>query len=244
TSPMSSSQHNAQSASSNAPGNSTTMDAGTLSNVMEAFFDRFILLITPPQPSAPTPIEDEQFPPCFRTFDNDPLIRFQPADAKYMPNREELALVPALNQQKESDAWFRAVINKDEHWDSYRNYPKHSKQNFDPPTVPQSVTLSKGYKEVDASLVKIQQQVAHLTRPLNSLVHEGLHRFNPEDELMHLVLEYAQFVHQEYSYLASTITELCTELLEKDRNVPKKEKSTALVQPADLTKWIKDHNSI
>ncbi|KAG0329383.1 hypothetical protein BG000_000090 [Podila horticola] len=208
------------------------MDAATISNVMEAFFDRFIPLITP------------TFPQRFRTFDDDPQIRIRPADAEYTPNREELALVPALNQQKDSDAWFRATIDEDERRDSYRNYPKHSKQNFDPPSVPQSVTLSKGYKEVDASLVRIQRRVAHLTRPLDSLVHESLRRFNPEDELMHSVLEYAQFVRQEYSYLAGAITELRTELLEKDRNVPKKEKSNALVQPADLAKRIKDHNSI
>ncbi|KAF8948977.1 hypothetical protein BGZ52_006368 [Haplosporangium bisporale] len=220
------------------------MDANTLSNVMEAFFDRFIPLINSPQPSTPPPTEEEQFPQRFRTFDDDPQIRIRPADAEYTPNREELALVPALNQQKDSDAWFRATMDEDERRDSYRNYPKHSKQNFDPPTVPQSVTLSKGYKEVDASLVKIQRRVAHLTRPLDSLVHEGLRRFNPDDELMHSVLEYAQFVRQEYSYLAGAITELRTELLEKDRSVPKKEKSTALVQPADLAKRIKDHNSI
>ncbi|KAG0058447.1 hypothetical protein BGZ93_004596 [Podila epicladia] len=121
---MSSSHHNAQPSSSNAPGTSIAMDANTLSNVMDAFFDRFIPLLTPPQTPAPLPTEDEQFPQRFRTFDDDPQIRTRPAEAEYTPNREELALVPALNQRKDNDAWFRATIDEDERRDSYRNYPK------------------------------------------------------------------------------------------------------------------------
>jgi len=219
------------------------MDANTLSNVLEVLLDRLAPRINSPQPELPQ-VREEEFPLRYRTFDNDPQIRIRPVEAEYTPNREELALVPSLNQQKDNDNWYRATIDEDERRDRYRNYPKHAKQNFDPPTIPQTLTLSKGYKDVDASLVKLQRRVAHLTRPLDSLVHEGLRRFNPDDDLMASVLEYADFVRQEYSYLASAIMELRTELIEKDRNVPKKEKSTVLVQPADLAKRIKDHNAI
>ncbi|KAF9084190.1 hypothetical protein BGX27_003889 [Mortierella sp. AM989] len=185
----------------------------------------------------------ESFPNPYPSFSDDPQMRVKPQEVEYFPSEDERKLFPAVQQNNSAD-WFKATTAEEERMDKYRLYPRNNSQKYVPPSLTSSLNCSKQCRETDAILVKHQQRLAHLTRPIDSLVHHGLQIRDPDDELMEAVLAFAQFMREELSYFAGAIHKTRLELVKKDHQIPTMDTGDMLVDPQTLVEQKRAANAL
>ncbi|KAF9089583.1 hypothetical protein BGX27_002439, partial [Mortierella sp. AM989] len=178
-------------------------------------------------------IDDEIFPEQYPTFHHNPQMRPRPVEVEYFPSKKEMRLYPALTQYKTFD-FFRFQLTDEQRQQYYCLHPQHATQQYSLPPLSTQLKCSSAWKKVDTYLVKLQKQVAKLTRPVDALIHQGLTIKSEEDELMEAVLSYAQGMRLQLSDLAGTINKLRTDFVDKDKRIYNVVIEDSLITPQQL----------
>ncbi|KAG0312087.1 hypothetical protein BG000_006421, partial [Podila horticola] len=102
---------------------------------------------------------------------------------------------------------------------------------------------SKLTKEVDSHFVKAQKQTAHLTRPLDLLLHQCL-QTDDYEEVLELVIAFHRLFRRELMYHAAELNESRNHFLRKDRGLPQKEAVTPILSLKTIAEERKAFNAI
>ncbi|KAI8346137.1 hypothetical protein B0O80DRAFT_469705, partial [Mortierella sp. GBAus27b] len=185
----------------------------------------------PPAAAPSTNIVDKDtYPEQSPSYSDDPQMRPRPVDVEYFPSLEERQLYPEVAQSDSFD-WFRFQLPEEERLDQIRVFPKNATQRYSAPPLSSQLRCSKSCREIDAQLVKLQQRAAHLTRPIDALVHQGLAIRDPDDELMEAVLAFSRLMRLQLSDMAGSINELRLQLANKGKQVPYIDNTESLISP-------------
>jgi hypothetical protein len=189
-------------------------------------------------PSATDVVEDDIYPEQFPTYAHDPQMRPRPTEVEYFPSKTERQLFPEVVQDN-SHEWFRFQLPDEDRLEQIRVFPKNATQRYSAPPLSSQLRCSRNCREIDGHLVKLQQRAAHLTRPIDALVHQGLTIRDPDDELMEAVLSFAQLMRTHLSDMAGTINALRIQLVNKDKQVPHVDNTESLITPQQFQEQAK-----
>ncbi|KAG0285248.1 hypothetical protein BGZ98_005587, partial [Dissophora globulifera] len=99
----------------------------------------------------------------------------------YTPSAHEIELCPELGGEQD---FFQGGLPSEEWVDKLRQHPKNTRFSYDPPALPAVFQCSDMLRAGDTRLTKIQLDLANLTRPIDTLLHQVLSADDiSEDEL-------------------------------------------------------------
>lgn len=156
----------------------------------------------------------------------------------YTPSAEERDRYPALWTDTPQD-FFHGGRPADEWNNALRPYPKNTRALYDPPTLPPVLQCTPAFRTHDNQLAKIQQDLAHLTRPIDSILHQIGTAADLPAECEELVANFACLMRDRLAALAGKINEVRTENLCKDRGIPSSDPTNLLVDPHVFNERIK-----
>lgn len=96
---------------------------------------------------------------------------------EYFPTYEELELSPLLDQSADPDDYTFFETRDPDRANrpcNYVSFPFHATQKYEPQLLDMEARHAKLTKEYDTHFVKAQKATAHLTHPLDLLLHQCL----------------------------------------------------------------------
>ncbi|KAF9932089.1 hypothetical protein BGZ67_004900 [Mortierella alpina] len=141
------------------------------------------------------------------------------------PQRDEQVAPPVVTglhtpSVKDPHDFFRRTVSADDWYNALRRYPKNTRVSYDPPALPSAVQCSSTFKTHDGQLERIQGDIAHLTRPIDHLLHQVLSVRDLPEESKELLVNFANHMRELLGLLASKITMIRVNNLRKDRGLP------------------------
>ncbi|KAF9307336.1 hypothetical protein BG003_000718 [Podila horticola] len=89
------------------------------------------------------------------------------------------------------------------------------------------------------------EQLAHLTRPLDLLVHESLLRYDADDPLTASIIAFANFVRPQIANIAKSVGAIRQRLEDRDQGLARAEdESNLLTTPKELAERIKTEQAL
>lgn len=156
----------------------------------------------------------------------------------FTPSETERERCPGIWPEDSRSFFRRAISDKD--WnDDLRQFPKNTTISYDPPALPNIVQCSATFKSHDSQLSKIQCDIAHLTRPIDALVHRILAADDIPEDCVDLVVQFASSMRDRMEALASRISTVRLENLRKNKGLPASDQSNLLVDPHAFNDEIK-----
>jgi len=135
--------------------------------------------------------------------------------------------------------FFRRSVSNDDWNNGLRQYPKNTCATYDPPNLPAVAQCPDTIKAHDNQLHKIQCDIAHLTRPIDHLIHLVLSADDiPEDSEL-LFINFANHMRGQLASLASKITRVRMENIRKNKGIPTSDNSNLLFDPHAFNEEIK-----
>ncbi|KAF9017655.1 hypothetical protein BGZ52_004917 [Haplosporangium bisporale] len=192
------------------------------------------------QPATQPPVqvprrEDIDHRDDFPSYGHDHAIRDRPTAKDYFPTLQELEFSPLLDQSTDpEDFSFFETRDPDRvnRTTNYAVFPFHATQKYAPRPLATDARHSKLTKEVDSHFVKAQKGTAHLTRPLDLLLHQCL-QTDDYEEVLELLM-----------YHAAELNESRNHFLRKDRGLPQKETVTPILSLKTIAEERKAFNAI
>ncbi|KAG0073846.1 hypothetical protein BGZ93_004680, partial [Podila epicladia] len=120
-----------------------------------------------------------------------------------------------------------------------RRYPKNTRVSYDPPALPSVVQCSSSFKTHDGQLARIQGDIAHLTRPIDQLLHQILSAGDVPEESEVLFVNFANHMREQLELLASKITTVRMDNLRKDKGLPASDTANLLIDPQTFNEEIR-----
>jgi len=156
----------------------------------------------------------------------------------YTPSESERERCPGI-WPEDPHAFFHRKVTNDEWSNGLRGYPKNTRVTYEPPALPAVVQCSNAFKAHDTQLSRIQCDIAHLTRPIDHLIHQVLSANDIPEECEELFVSFANHMRYQLEQLASKITTVRTENLRKDKGIASSDTSNMLVDPHSFNEEIK-----
>ncbi|KAG0196223.1 hypothetical protein BGX28_010416, partial [Mortierella sp. GBA30] len=156
----------------------------------------------------------------------------------FTPSENERDRCPRI-WPNDPHSFFRRKVSNDDWSNGLRQYPKNTRVVYDPPVLPAVVQCSNVFKAHDSQLSRIQCDVAHLTRPIDHLIHGVLSASDIPDESEELLVSFANLMRDQLELLASKINTVRTENLRKDRGLSTSDTSNMLIDPHTFNEEIK-----
>ena len=177
------------------------------------------------------------------TLDQDPLERDEQVAPPvvtelYTPSKNEREKCPAI-WPDDPRVFFRRTISADDWNNLLRRYPKNTRVSYDPPALPAVVQCSSTFKAHDGQLARIQGDIAHLTRPIDQLLHQILSADDVSPESEKLLVNFASTMREQLELLASKITTVRMDNLRKDKGLPASDSTNQLIDPQSFNEEIK-----
>ncbi|KAF9274248.1 hypothetical protein BGZ74_004450, partial [Mortierella antarctica] len=151
-------------------------------------------------------------------YTGDVWMRIKPNDVEFHPDKEIQQLVPSMVPNNEYD-FYNGKPLKDNQWDIYRNYPQNVHLSYQAPVLSSKVSHSKVTWEIDPQLVKVMEQLTHLTHPLDLLVHESLLCYDSDDPLTASIIAFANFVWPQITNIAKSVGAIHQHLEDRDQGL-------------------------
>ncbi|KAF9368266.1 hypothetical protein CPC16_005528 [Podila verticillata] len=136
-------------------------------------------------------------------------------------------------------AFFRRNVSSDDWNNLLRRYPKNMQITYDPPALPSVIQCSSTFKTHDSQLAKIQCDIAHLTRPIDHLLHQVLSAGDVPEESVELFISFANHMREQLELLASKITTVHMDNLRKDKGLPVSDSDNLPIDPQSFNEEIK-----
>ncbi|KAF8958535.1 hypothetical protein BGZ46_001947, partial [Entomortierella lignicola] len=152
--------------------------------------------------------------------DNDqPDPRFVPAKLAdtFYPSEDQKEQFPDMYPNDPQDFFDREPL------EVFKDFPKNARRSYTAPPHSAAFQPSPMGKKADEALIKIQQRVAHLTRPLD---YARTMAENVDPEARELINHFGTFMAQQLQDSASSISKFRIELVQKDGNFPAPSSST------------------
>ncbi|KAG0282604.1 hypothetical protein BGZ98_006694, partial [Dissophora globulifera] len=89
----------------------------------------------------------------------------------YTPSAEERERYPAIWLDSPQE-FFHGGRPTDEWNNVLRPFPKNTRAIYEAPALPPVLQCTPAFKTHDGQLAKIQQDLAHLTRPIDAILHQ------------------------------------------------------------------------
>ena len=156
----------------------------------------------------------------------------------YTPSAEERERFPAIWPDTPQD-FFQGGRSADEWNNVLRPYPKNTRALYDAPALPPVLQCTAAFKSHDSQLAKIQQDLAHLTRPIDAILHQIGTAVDLPAECEELVANFACLMRDRLAALAGKISDVRSENLFKDRGIPTSDSTNLLVDPHAFNERIK-----
>lgn len=136
------------------------------------------------------------------------------------------------------DFFHQSVLN--DNWNNgLHQYPKNTCVTYDPPNLPVVTQCPDTIKAHDNQLHKIQCDIAHLTCPIDHLIHLVLSADDiPEDSEL-LFINFTNHMHGQLASLASKITRVCMENICKNKGILTSDNLNLLFDPHAFNEEIK-----
>ncbi|KAF9342119.1 hypothetical protein BGX26_008292, partial [Mortierella sp. AD094] len=148
-----------------------------------------------------------------------PDPRFVPAKlaGTFWPSDEQKQSFPDMYPDDPQNFFDREPLSEDARRDLFKDFPKNARRSYTAPPHAAAFQPSPLGKKADDSLIRIQQRLAHLTRPLDYIrtVAENLDPHSAE-----LINSFGTFMAEQLSDVASSISKIRIELVQKDGNFP------------------------
>ncbi|KAG0196464.1 hypothetical protein BGX28_010084 [Mortierella sp. GBA30] len=156
----------------------------------------------------------------------------------FTPSASERERCPGIWPTDPHD-FFRRKVSNDDWSNGLRQYPKNTRVIYDSPVLPAVVQCTNTFKAHDNQLARIQCDIAHLTRPIDHLIHGVLSASDIPDESEELLVSFANLMRDQLEQLASKINTVRTENLRKDRGFSASDTSNQLIDPHTFNEEIK-----
>lgn len=161
----------------------------------------------------------------------------------YTPSDKERERCPGI-WPEDPRVFFRRTVSADDWNNLLRRYPKNTRVSYDPPALPSVVQCSTTFKAHDGQLARIQGDIAHLTRPIDQLLHQVLSAGDVPEESEELFVNFANHMREQLELLASKITTVRMDNLRKDKGLPASDTANLLIDPQSFNDEIKAAKSL
>ncbi|KAF9944076.1 hypothetical protein BGZ72_002823 [Mortierella alpina] len=161
----------------------------------------------------------------------------------YTPSKSEKEKCPGI-WPDDPHTFFRRTVSADDWNNSLRRYPKNTRVSYDPPALPSVVQCSSTFKSHDGQLARIQGDIAHVTRPIDQLLHQVLSAGDVPAESEELIVNFANHMREQLELLASKITTVRMDNLRKDKGLPASDTANLLIDPQTFNEEIKAAKSL
>ncbi|KAF9176285.1 hypothetical protein BGZ50_001140, partial [Haplosporangium sp. Z 11] len=178
---------------------------------------------------------------------SDPQIQEQRPIAFFHPSEAEALRYPPI---KPSDPLciFKNDVPDEEYLEQFRAYPKNYAMGYDPPKVPSIIHRSTEQKAHDNQLYKIQQRIAHLTRPVDLFLHQVWSLEDREqldaEEMVELCSTFAILIREQLAAIAGRVGTMRMDNLKATQGANFKQDSLDMVDPQKFQEEIKSIKAI
>jgi hypothetical protein len=131
------------------------------------------------------------------------------------------------------------LFQNDDWSNGLRQYPKNTCASYDPPNLPAVAQCPDSIKAHDNQLSRIQCDIAHLTRPIDHLIHMVLTADDIPEDSEQVFINFANHMHGQLASLASKITRVRMENIRKNKGIPTSDNSNLLFDPQAFNEEIK-----
>jgi len=156
----------------------------------------------------------------------------------YTPSESERERCPDIKMVEPKD-FFRRSVSNDDWSNGLRQYPKNTCATYDPPNLPAVAQCPDTIKAHDNQLSRIQCDIAHLTRPIDHLIHLVLSTNDIPEDSEQLFVNFANHMRGQLASLASKITRVRMENIRKSKGIPTSDNSNLLFDPQAFNEEIK-----
>ncbi|KAF9921090.1 hypothetical protein BGZ67_000753, partial [Mortierella alpina] len=156
----------------------------------------------------------------------------------YTPSARERERCPGI-WPEDPRAFFHRPLSAEDWNTQLRRYPKNTRILYDPPPLPAVVQCSSTFKSHDGQLAKLQGDIAHLTRPIDQLIHQVLSANDIPEECEELFINFANHMREQLELFASKVTTIRMDNLRKEKGLPASDSPHLLTDPQSFNEQIK-----